>query len=346
MGAFPNPFDYSSAAGWSSQLELLTQHLFGALFILELVILGVQALFFKDSVYEYFKMFAGKILLATVVLAVIANANLIFPQAVSIFAATANAVIGGNGGGGTPPPSQACVQHMRWTCVPPSASNNPEGTFLEWAMFYFIAADASRVADSAEGIASGIMFGIPFPPDPGDGDPGISTTFLMGHGQFQIVCFGLGMLCVISAATIFLTYVLLTFEMQIILAIGVITMAGYGTRFTQSMSAAFPKYCVTIGTKFFAYYFVVAAVQVMVSNVSNSFSGTGGLLGGLIGGALVPFGALAIALVFASSTVPIIAVVSAILVAAIPGFAGSLTQGGAALSAGDGLKSTVSQFKG
>jgi hypothetical protein len=339
MGAFPNPFDYSSVAGWSTQLNLLTQHLFGALFTLELVILGVQALFFKDSVYEYFKMFAGKILLATVVLAVIANANLIFPQAVSIFAATAQGVIGGNGGSTTTPTSQACQQQMRWTCVPPQSTKDPEETFLAWAMFYFIAADASRVVDSAEAIASGIMFGIPFPPDPGDGDPGISTTFLMGHGQFQIVCFGLGMLCVLSAGGIFLTYILLTFELQLVLAIGVISMAGYGTRFTQSMSAAFPKYCVTIGTKFFAYYFVVAVVQVMVSNTSIV-----GLLGGLIGGALVPFGALAVVLVFATSSAPVIAIVSSILIMAIPGFAASLTQGGAAMAAGDGLKSVTGQF--
>jgi hypothetical protein len=264
---------------------------------------------------------------------VIANANYIFPQAVSVFAATANAVIGGSPAAASSQVSPACVQHMRWTCVPPKATTDPEGTFLAWAMLYFVAADASRVADSAEAIASGIMFGIPFPPDPGDGDPGISTTFLMGHGQFQLVCFGLGMLCVMSAATIFLTYILLTFEMQIVLAIGVISMAGYGTRFTQSMSAAFPKYCVTIGTKFFAYYFVVAAVQVLVNNFNGNVVGTAGLLAGLIGGALVPFGALAVVLVFATSSAPVIAIISAILIAAIPNFASSLTQGGAALNA-------------
>jgi len=131
----------------------------------------------------------------------------------------------------------------------------------------------------------------------------------------------------------------LTFELQLVLAIGVISMAGYGTRFTQSMSAAFPKYCVTIGTKFFAYYFVVAVVQVMVSNTSIV-----GLLGGLIGGALVPFGALAVVLVFATSSAPVIAIVSSILIMAIPGFAASLTQGGAAMAAGDGLKSVTGQF--
>jgi hypothetical protein len=334
----PDPFNLayqSTATGWGTAMSAITQRLYLSLLILEVIILGVQSLFFKDSVLEYIKNFASKVMLATLAIAVIANANVIFPQAISIVTATAAQVTGVPAVQANAQASASCQQGMRWTCVPPGppGSGDVEGTMIQWAAYYFIAADLSRVADSAEGIVSSIMFGIPFPPDPGNGDPGISIAFIMGHGQFQLFCFAMGMLCLLSAAGVYLTYVLLTFETQVVMAIGIIVMAGFGSRFTQQFAKAFPKYCMTIGTKFFAYYFVVAVVQQLLDSVNNSFTGQAGFLAGLITGAIVPFGAGAIVLVVASSPAPILSMISAVLIAAIPGFAASLTTGQSAMSA-------------
>jgi len=335
----PDPFSPAFTASsntWGASMVNTSRDLFLFLFFLELIVLGVQALYFKDSVFEYIKMFAGKVLVGSFVILTLANANTIFPEVVSLIAGTGNSVATG----AVPVTTAACESHQRWSCVPPSSGSTVEGIFVGWAIAYFTAADLSRVGDSALSVATGILIGTPFPPDPGNGPAGLPMAFIMGHGQFQLVCFALGMMCIMSAGTVYFTYVLLTFETQIVLAIGVFTLAGYGWRFTQQFATAFPKYCVTIGAKFFAYYFVVAIVQGLLSNVS-----IGGMLAGLIGGAMVPFGFGAVILLLSTSSAPIVAIISGILIVAIPQIAGSLTSGGSALSAMGGLGQIAGGFK-
>ena len=353
IGGFPdpfaNPFDSlfaSTAPAWGQAISSESQHLYAFIFVLELIVLGVQAVFFKDSVIEYIKSFASKVLIGSLVIAALANANVIFPQAVSIIAGIGNSVAAsGPSGSGTPPQAQTnCVNNNQWTCPPPppTQSSSVEQTFLIWAVMYFTAADASRIADSIEGIASGIMEGTPFPPDPGNGPSpeGLPAAFIMGHDEFQLACMGLGMICVMAAALVFLTYILLSFECQIVLAIGMFTLAGYGFKFTEPYAKAFPTYCFTIATKFFAFYLIVAIVQILLNGV-NIYA----MLAGLVGGAVVPFGLAAIMLLLGTSTAPIVAVISSILIASVPQMAASMTQGGSALNAMSGLGSALGYFK-
>jgi hypothetical protein len=144
-----------------------------------------------------------------------------------------------------------------------------------------------------------------------------------------------------------MTYILLNFEAQIVLAIGCFTLAGYGWKFTEAYSKAFPTYCFTIATKFFAFYFVVAAVD-LVAKHQNDPSNNGGIatmLASMVVAAVVPFGAGAIVLLFGTSNAPMVAIISSILVASVPQMAASMTKGGSALSAMGGLSSAVGHFK-
>jgi hypothetical protein len=211
---------------------------------------------------------------------------------------------------------------------------------LGWAVTYFVAGNVSLITDGVLSIASGILFGIPFPPDPGNGDAGLPMAFMLGHGQFQIACFGLGMLCITAALGVTLTYYLLMFETQVVLALGVFALAGHGLRFTKQYADAFPKYAFTIGAKFFAYYFVVAICTQLTASVNY-----GGMLASLIGSATIPFGFGAIILLMATTTAPIVTIVCAVTIAAIPQFAGSLTQGGSALGAGAAMSQVMGQMK-
>jgi hypothetical protein len=353
MNAFPDPFTpyFSTVSpGWAQSMSNTSQELYAFLFFIQLCILGGQAALSKDSVVEFIGKFASKVILGSVIIAALANANVIFPELVSIIAGFGNTTANNA-------PAQlpaACVQNRRWTCVPPTPAHagDVEGIFLGWGVAYFLAADGSRIADAVEASASGFDVGIPFPPDPGDGATGpeisgLPAAFLNGHAQFQIVCEGLGMICVLSAGLIYMTYILLNFEAQIVLAIGCFTLAGYGWKFTEQYSKAFPTYCFTIATKFFAFYFVVSAVYIMAAH-QNDLSNNGGvaaMIAGMVAAAAVPFGAGAIVLLFGTSSAPVVAIISSILVASVPQLAASMTKGGSALSAMGGLSSAMGHFK-
>lgn len=323
------PGDYSSlfqglGQGYFSTLQYLAWKLYIALFLIEIVVIGVQGMLYKDNVYEFLQTFAFKVLMASVMLAVIANAGNIFPVIVQMFQNTA--ITTANAGGGT------------GLCGSLNAGNPTclEGNMLLWSLQYFIAADASRAADSAEATAAGIVVF-------GTGLPGLSTAFLMGHENFALFCIAMGMTCVMSAAGIFLTYTLLTFETQIIMAIGVIYLAFQGSRFTAQFSQGYMSYAINIGTKFFVFYFMVAILGQITSDGDGSLAAS---IASLIAGAIIPFGAGSIVLVAISSPIPVICVVSSILVAAIPQFAGSLLSGSSALSASNALSSISGSLAG
>ena len=204
---FPDPFN--TVSPWSQEMSTVSHSLFIFLFVIELAVLGVQSLYFKDSVYEYIKMFAGKVLIGSVAIALLANANLIFPTIVGMFVNVAQTI---SNGGPVPPASPTCMNNEAFTCVAAPSNSDIVVTMLGWAVTYFVAGNVSLITDGVLSIASGILFGIPFPPDPGNGDAGLPMAFMLGHGQFQIACFGLGMLCITAALGVTLTYYLLMFE--------------------------------------------------------------------------------------------------------------------------------------
>jgi hypothetical protein len=82
---------------------------------------------------------------------------------------------------------------------------------------------------------------------------------------------------------------------------------------------------------------VVAIVQAMVTQTNLAQ-----MLGGLMLGALAPFGFGAVVILMVTTPAPIVAIISGIMVAAIPQFAGSLTSGGSALTTA-GAYSTIGQ---
>ncbi len=304
------------AQQWFSTLQGMARDLYIGLFTIELIVVGVQGLLHKDNIAEFFQTFVFKVVMATAMIAVIGNAGNIFPTVVSLFKQTATQTINDTCSG--PKAPQNCQT------VGDSNPSGLESTFLGWAAAYFLAADVSRAADSAESSAAGIVVF-------GTGLPGLSSAFLLGHENFELFCMALGMLCVVAAGGVLLTYLLLTFECQIIMMIGVFFLAFQGSRFTAQFAQGYMSYCVNIGVKFFVYFFIIAILKVVTSDGDGSLAG---FLGGLAAGAAIPFGAGSIALVAASSPIPIISVISSILVAAIPNFAGSLLSGSSALSAG------------
>jgi len=294
-------------AGWMTTLKGMAHTIYIGLFTVELVVIGVQGVMYKDNVYEFLQGFAFKVLVASLFLTIIGNADTIFPLIVSGFQQVALNTTGGTAG-------------------------NPDGLelhLLGYSVQYFLAADISRAADSAEAAAAGIVVF-------GTGLPGLSTAFLMGHENFALFCIALGMTCVMSAAGILLTYLLLTFETQIIMVIGVIFLAFQGSRFTAQFAQGYMSYCINIGTKFFVFYFMVAILNQVMDNADSSL---GASIASLAAGAAIPFGAGSIAIVALSSPIPVIAVIVSILVAAIPNFAGSLLSGASALNAQNAMQS-------
>jgi hypothetical protein len=319
--------------GWFQQLQGMAARLYGGLFTIEVIVVCVQGALYKDNIAEFFQGFAFKILMATVMLAVIGNAGTIFPAVVGMFETTAAQVTGNTGSTGNvcfQNSNPAADQTSSAQCTANTISNPTglEANMLGWAAMYFVAADVSRAADSAEGAIAGIVVF-------GTGVPGLSTAFLMGHENFSLFCIAMGMTCVMSAAGLLLTYVLLTFETQVIMSIGVIFLAFQGSRFTAQFSQGYMSYCINIGTKFFVFYFMVSILGAMMQQGNAAL---GASIAGLIAGAAIPFGAGSIALVAASSPIPIICVISSVLIAAIPNFASSLLSGGSALSASAALQ--------
>jgi hypothetical protein len=172
----------------------------------------------------------------------------------------------------------------------------------------------------------------------GTGFPGLSSAFLMGHENFALFCIALGMTCVMSAAGIFLTFMLLTFETQIVMSIGVFFLAFQGSRYTAQYSQGYISYAINIGAKFFVFYFMVAVLGTVIGVGNASLPAS---LLSLAAGAVIPFGAGSIALVALSSPMPIICVVVSVLVAAIPNFVGSILSGSSALNAQNALNNNA-----
>jgi hypothetical protein len=285
-----------------------------ALFTIELMIVAAQGALYKDNIAEFLQTFAFKIIMAAVFLAIIGNAQYIFPAIIQTFVKVAVCTTNNNNCNGAAPDYTQPITDM-----------------MLYAGMYFIAADISRGVDSAEAAASGIVVF-------GTGVPGLSGAFLAGHENFQMFCIALGMTCVMSAAGLLLTFLLLTFETQIVMAIGVIFLAFQGSRFTAQFSQGYFSYAINVGTKFFVFYFMVAILGGILNPGAGSIAAS---IGGLAAGAAIPFGAGSIALVALTSPIPIICLITSVLVAAIPNFAGSLLQGTSALSASAAMGSQI-----
>jgi hypothetical protein len=152
----------------------------------------------------------------------------------------------------------------------------------------------------------------------------------MGHENFALFCISLGMTCVMSAAGILLTNLLLTFETQVVMSVGVVFLAFQASRFTAQFSQGYMSYAINIGTKFFMFYIMVAILDNICHGAQNSIAAS---IASLAAGAAIPFGAGSIAIVALSSPIPVVSILTSVLVASIPNFAGSLLSGSSALSA-------------
>jgi hypothetical protein len=327
----------SSSAQWQDVMWRITLKLYISLFTLELIVMAAQAMIFKNSIVDYFKMFSSKVMIALAFGWGVTNANMIEGWVINGFSHTAQWVTGCSQQGGCNGATQsetiasACNANLKYQCPPPTPPNpDIEATFILWGCLYFMAADVSRLGDSAENIAIGWDWGLPFPPDPGNGVPGVAQAFLAGHKEFQLLCMAIGITCFAAAMSIWLTYQLLNFEMMIVCTLGLVFTAFQASKYTKPFSAGFPKYVFNTGVKFFVYYFVVAIISGWLNAINEEAPLT---ILSLVGGAVVPFGALAAVLLFGTTPAPMIAVVSAFMVQAIPGFAGSLLQGQGATSA-------------
>jgi TrbL/VirB6 plasmid conjugal transfer protein len=314
-GGAANTFG-TTTCGWFQSLQGMARTVYIALFTIELMIVAAQGALYKDNIAEFLQTFAFKIIMAAVFLAIIGNAQYIFPAIVQTFIKVAVCTTNTNNGG----------------CNGPTPDYTaPIADMLGYAAMYFLAADISRGVDSAEAAASGIVVF-------GTGVPGLSGAFLAGHENFQMFCIALGMTCVMSAAGLLLTFLLLTFETQIVMAIGVIFLAFQGSRFTAQFSQGYFSYAINVGTKFFVFYFMVAILGGILDPNAGSI---GASIAGLAAGAAIPFGAGSIALVALTSPIPVICLITSVLVAAIPNFAGSLLQGTSALSASAAMGSQI-----
>jgi TrbL/VirB6 plasmid conjugal transfer protein len=312
-GGAANTFG-TTTCGWFQSLQGMARTVYIALFTIELMIVAAQGALYKDNIAEFLQTFAFKIIMAAVFLAIIGNAQYIFPVIIQTFVKVAICTTNnGNCNNAAPDYTQ------------------PIGDMLGYAAMYFLAADISRGVDSAEAAASGIVVF-------GTGVPGLSGAFLAGHENFQMFCIALGMTCVMSAAGLLLTFLLLTFETQIVMAIGVIFLAFQGSRFTAQFSQGYFSYAINVGTKFFVFYFMVAILGGILDPNAGSI---GASIAGLAAGAAIPFGAGSIALVALTSPIPVICLITSVLVAAIPNFAGSLLQGTSALSASAAMGSQI-----
>ena len=285
---------FATAQGWA-------QGLFTGLFVIELTILGVQGILFRDNLAEFMASFGLKVFAAGFFMWLIVNAQTFLVPIRDGFKHAGQSL----GGSGDATPFALAGEGL-----------------LAATGFY----TASMIGHSSDYAYSwipdiyGVLTGIV-------GQTGLGSSYAQGHQTFGLMMQGIGLMMIMASAGVIIQTALVTIESAIVMGAGVMFLGFSGTRFTMPFSQGYLQYAINVGVKLFTLYIVVGLCQNLMPGILAASAITMAL-------GLVPAG------LGSEMAVPVAAwaamqmmVVSA-LVWAIPNFAGSFLSGTSSLGAG------------
>ncbi|MBV8748847.1 MAG: type IV secretion system protein [Candidatus Eremiobacteraeota bacterium] len=285
---------FNTAQGWA-------QRLFTGLFVIELTILGVQGILFRDNLAEFMASFGLKVFAAGFFMWLIVNAQTFLVPIRDGFKHAGQSL----GGSGDATPFALAGEGL-----------------LAATGFY----TASMIGHSSDYAYSwipdiyGALTAIV-------GQTGLGSSYAQGHQTFGLMMQGIGLMMIMASAGVIIQTALVTIESAIVMGAGVMFLGFSGTRFTMPFSQGYLQYAINVGVKLFTLYIVVGLCQNLMPGILAASAITMAL-------GLVPAG------LGSEMAVPVAAwaamqmmVVSA-LIWAIPNFAGSFLSGTSSLGAG------------
>jgi len=286
----------AQANGWFATAQGWAQRTYGLLLVIELTILGIQGVLFRENLAEFMATFGFKIFVAGFFMWLIANADPFFHGIVNGFSSAGQQL-------GTDSSGMTAVM--------------AEG--LASAGLLFGAASVGHGIDTSMSFFPNLYFGT--------GATGYGDAASSGHALFDMVVSGIGMMTVFSMAGILIQYAMITIESYIVMSAGVLFLGFSGTRFTMPFSQGYLSYSVNVGVKLFTFYLMLGAVQGLMPN-ALIFSGA------TLAAAAIPMGYGSLIALLPAAIAGFSLLLVATLLYAVPNFAGSFLSGTSSLSAG------------
>jgi P-type conjugative transfer protein TrbL len=231
-------FDPSSqiatiAAGWLPQAQAMAQKVYGILFVIELFMLGLQTILFRDNLGEFFSGLAFKVFTAGFFIWLINDAVDIFTVIIGSFNQAGQAVSGA---------SKSTL----------STLYGQEGG----AVTLFLASMTAALVGSS--MAENLC------PAGASGCVSAISTIAM---PLAVICGGMAILIFSSLLVLSLTYILITIETMIVMCGGVFFLGFAALRFTMPFSQGYLRYAINVGVKLFAFWLIVGIEGPMMPGV-------------------------------------------------------------------------------
>jgi type IV secretion system protein TrbL len=286
----------SQANGWFATAQGWAQHTYLLLFVIELTIIGVQGVLFRENLAEFIATFAFKVFVAGFFLWLIANADTFFHGVVNGFKSAGQQLGTGDSG-------MATVMAGGLAC----------------------AAMLIGAANAGQGVDKGLSF-IPNL-YLGTGPTGAGNSASAGHQLFSFMMTAIGLMVIFAVGGIIIQYAMITIESYIVLGAGVLFLGFAGTRFTLPFAQGYMQYAVNVGVKLFTFYLLLGAVQGLLPNALASAGLT-------LAAAMIPYGIGSDLAVLPAGIAAFTLVLITTLLYAVPNFAGSFLSGSSSLSSG------------
>jgi len=322
--AYPTDFIQQIMQTWVQPAQQIAGRLFGLLLVIEIAVIGMQGLLFKENLGEFLASFAFKVFSIGFFLWLIYNGNTLFSTLLQSFGMVGQQVSqAGNGLLGQ-------VMNV--------------GVMI--ALACFASADTMHGKDMSAAANAGIWMIAPvtgnFRSGNGDnggggggGNMGLPIADAMTHILPILFCVGAGALALACTAILFMTWVFIMIESCIVMSAGVVFLGFAATRFTMPYAQGYLRYAICTGAKLFVFWLVLASAVILLPPQAVTAA-----LGALAGSHVVP---LLSSLIPASFVIFEFALMS-LAAYAIPTYAAHSLRGSGSLSATASLSGAVHSF--
>lgn len=286
----------SQANGWFTIAQGWAMKTYTALFVIELTMLGVQGVLFRDNLGEFMASATLKVFTAGFFMWLIVNAGPFFHGVVNGLRDAGQQL-------GTDQSGVVTVTLMG----------------LGSAALLLGAASGGHLTDIATSLTPNLFVGT--------GPTGVGNSASQGHMLFSFFMSSIAFMVVMSMAGIVIQYAMITIESYIVMGAGVLYLGFSGTKFTMPFAQGYMSYAMNVGTKLFTFYLLLGAVQPLLGNAAV-------WSGAALAAAALPFGPSAELAILPAAIGAFQLVLAATLLAAVPNFAGSFLSGNSSLGSG------------
>jgi TrbL/VirB6 plasmid conjugal transfer protein len=254
LGVTPGPsvgalgwFDPTSqiatlVSGWLPTLQGMARNLFGALFVIELFMIGFQTILFRDNLGELISGVTFKVFAAGFFIWVMTDSSYLFSQIIGSFRQAGQMASGTSGS----------------------------------TLSTLYKEEVAAVLLYATGWVAAVTGGVASAPLCQDSTACVSAVGMLAQ-MSAYLCGAMVILIFSSLMLLSLTYIMITIETFIVMCGGVLFVGFAGSRFTMPFSQGYLRYAVNVGMKIYVFWLVIAIAASLMPGIIANAGITGGL---------------------------------------------------------------------